>query len=337
MGAVATRASSDVASGAALASAGDPSSSRIVYGIVVALLVIGVALVAVAVWVFRQTRVDPEVLAPLETMSDRRWRRLDPASQRRMLDEERPEGAEPLRPATSVPVPDEEFAAGTRPVDGFDDLKADPDDAAAAGDEAEVPDERVGAEGVAPRAGGGEPEADRDASASVDASSVQADAADVDGSGEVSTGDAEAVGVDEPGEPVPDGDGSGEVSAGDGEVVGVDESGEPVAAADGPVVEVSDEPTPVADESAEGLAPRHGSAGLVEGSVAGESQTHGSDVDDTAAPDGSDADVALAPDPAVAARTGSVDRTGDETPPIGGEAPLPEDVDPTDEPARTDG
>jgi hypothetical protein len=130
VGAVAARSVGVPGAAAAgvVGSAGDPSSSRIVYGIVVALAVIGVALVVVAVWVFRQTRIDPELLAPLETMSDRRWRKLDPASQRRMLDEERPEGAEPLHPATSAPAPDEEFAAGGRPVEGFDDLRSVPFD-----------------------------------------------------------------------------------------------------------------------------------------------------------------------------------------------------------------
>ena len=101
---------------------GDPSASRVVYGAVGALLLIGVMLVLLAVWLVRQTRVDPELLAPLETMSDRKWRKLDPASQRRLLDDERPEGAHPLMTAPMQPSVDAEFESGVMPVSSFDDL-----------------------------------------------------------------------------------------------------------------------------------------------------------------------------------------------------------------------
>lgn len=101
---------------------GDPSASRVVYGAVGALLLIGVMLVLLAVWLVRQTRVDPELLAPLETMSDRKWRKLDPASQRRLLDDERPEGAHPLMTAPMQPSVDAEFESGEMPVSSFDDL-----------------------------------------------------------------------------------------------------------------------------------------------------------------------------------------------------------------------
>ena len=37
----------------------------------IALVVIGVFLIGIGVWLFRQTRVDPELLAPLERMADR--------------------------------------------------------------------------------------------------------------------------------------------------------------------------------------------------------------------------------------------------------------------------
>ena len=53
------------------------------------LALIGVAFIILAVWLYKSTRVDLSLLAPLETMSDRKWRRLDPASQRRLLDDER--------------------------------------------------------------------------------------------------------------------------------------------------------------------------------------------------------------------------------------------------------
>jgi hypothetical protein len=76
-----------VAGPLALATAvGDPDGSRAVTAIVALLAVIGIGLVMVAIWLFRTTRPDPEVLAPLEIMGDRSWRRADPVWQRRKLD-----------------------------------------------------------------------------------------------------------------------------------------------------------------------------------------------------------------------------------------------------------
>ena len=77
---------------------------------VAGLVVIGVLFVLLGIWLFRQTRYDPPVLAPLERMGDKEWRRQrDPATQRRVLDELRPAGAEPLRPEASPPNLDAEF------------------------------------------------------------------------------------------------------------------------------------------------------------------------------------------------------------------------------------
>lgn len=104
--------------------ANDPSSSRLVYSIIVVLAVIGVVLVGVAVWLIRSTRVDPELLAPLERMDERAWRSKDPATQRRLLDEVRPPGAEPLQPSKEEPAVDEEFEEDHKPVPTFDDLAA---------------------------------------------------------------------------------------------------------------------------------------------------------------------------------------------------------------------
>ena len=82
----------------ALGSVGDPDGTRAVTSIVALLAVLGIGLVMLAVWLFRVTRPDPEVLAPLEVMGERKWRRADPVWQRRRLDEVRPDGAEPLQP-----------------------------------------------------------------------------------------------------------------------------------------------------------------------------------------------------------------------------------------------
>lgn len=106
---------------AAVAAVGDPDGTRVVTAIVALLAVIGIVLLMTAVWLYRATRPDPELLAPLEIMGDRSWRRADPVWQRRRLDEVRPQGAEPLEPSVAPPDLDEAFDRG--PVaSGFDDL-----------------------------------------------------------------------------------------------------------------------------------------------------------------------------------------------------------------------
>jgi hypothetical protein len=108
----------------ALASIGDPDGTRAVGSIILLLIALGLALVMVAVWLFKSTRPDPELLAPLEVMGERRWRRADPVWQRRRLDDLRPDGAAPLEPSVAPPDVDEAFDQG--PVaSGFDDLHAD--------------------------------------------------------------------------------------------------------------------------------------------------------------------------------------------------------------------
>lgn len=103
--------------------AADPGSSRLVYATVVGLVLVGAAFVVLAVWLIRQTRVDPDLLAPLERMGDGDWRRKDPATQRRLLDEVRPEGAEPLHTEPDPPGVDDEFEHAERSVRSLDDLQ----------------------------------------------------------------------------------------------------------------------------------------------------------------------------------------------------------------------
>ncbi len=103
---------SPIALGAAMPAqigATDPGSSRLVYAMVVGLAVVGIALVALGVWLIRQTRRDLEVLAPLELMGDPQWAKQDPATQLRALDAIRPAGARPLRFVASLPRFDAEF------------------------------------------------------------------------------------------------------------------------------------------------------------------------------------------------------------------------------------
>lgn len=111
----------------AVASVGDPAATRTVYTTVIILVVLGFVLAAVAVWVLRRTRPEPELLAPLETMDTRGWRKLDPAARRRALDESRPPGALPLRREASEPAVDESFST-VAPVASFDDLSDHHDD-----------------------------------------------------------------------------------------------------------------------------------------------------------------------------------------------------------------
>jgi hypothetical protein len=89
---------------------------------VIGLIVIGVLLVVLGVWIIRQTRVDLDVLAPLERMGDGDWKKRDRSTQRRMLDEVRPDGARPLAPAKRPPSLDDEFELATHPVTSFSDL-----------------------------------------------------------------------------------------------------------------------------------------------------------------------------------------------------------------------
>lgn len=104
--------------------AAEPDRSSTVWALVALLVVLGIALVMLAVWMVRMTRPDPEVLAPLERMSDRAWRNTDPVWQRRELDELRPEGAEPFERMAAPPDLDEQFDEGPQ-APGFDDLRGD--------------------------------------------------------------------------------------------------------------------------------------------------------------------------------------------------------------------
>ncbi len=106
---------------------GDQSSTRTVYAVILALAAIGVVLIFIGAWIFRQTKPDPELFAPLERMADRSWRQQDPAQRRRTLDEARPEGAQPLLREKSVPEVDQDFAQPKPSIGNFDDLRAEQD------------------------------------------------------------------------------------------------------------------------------------------------------------------------------------------------------------------
>jgi hypothetical protein len=103
------------------AAVGDPDGTRTVTSVVALLVVLGIGLVMLAVWLFKLTRPDDELLAPLEVMGERKWRRADPVWQRRRLDEVRPPDAQPLQPSVAPPDLDEAFDQGPS-ASGFDDL-----------------------------------------------------------------------------------------------------------------------------------------------------------------------------------------------------------------------
>jgi len=65
---------------------GDPTAARLVLLIVITLVVIGLALVAVAVWLVRATRVDPPEMAVLELMTTHAYLSADTEERERMIE-----------------------------------------------------------------------------------------------------------------------------------------------------------------------------------------------------------------------------------------------------------
>jgi hypothetical protein len=106
---------------------GDQSSTRTVYAVILALVAIGVVLIFIGAWIFRQTKPDPELLAPLERMADRSWRQQDPEQKRQMLDEARPDVEKPVLREKNVPEVDQDFALLKPSIGNFDDLAAEQD------------------------------------------------------------------------------------------------------------------------------------------------------------------------------------------------------------------
>jgi hypothetical protein len=75
------------------------------------LALIGAALLVATVWWWRSTRPEHPVLGPLETMSDRRWRRATTDERQRMIGESRP-------PASAAAEPDAQAVVVTDAPDG---------------------------------------------------------------------------------------------------------------------------------------------------------------------------------------------------------------------------
>jgi len=109
----------DLVAGAAADNAAETGA---IYGVVAALVLIGIALAVLAIWLIRQTRPESELLAPLERMHDRSWRKQEPAQMRRDLDEVRPTHARPVARGRNVPEIDDEFAQSQPRLATFGDL-----------------------------------------------------------------------------------------------------------------------------------------------------------------------------------------------------------------------
>ncbi|MSO58946.1 MAG: hypothetical protein EXQ63_01300 [Ilumatobacteraceae bacterium] len=68
------------------------------------LVLFGVALVIVTLSFWRAARIDPEALAPLEVMQDRKFNRADSQMRIELLNKFRPAGAEPIENMTAPSV-----------------------------------------------------------------------------------------------------------------------------------------------------------------------------------------------------------------------------------------
>lgn len=115
-------------------SVGDTGATTTVRLTVLALVVLGLALVVVTVWFWRSTEPDHPALGPLEVMSSRRFSRLSTLEQQQRLDAARPEGAEPERRSRSAIAAEaraRQLAAELQKLveatpEGFDDLDVEP-------------------------------------------------------------------------------------------------------------------------------------------------------------------------------------------------------------------
>jgi hypothetical protein len=99
------------------------STGTTVAVLVALLVVLGVVMIAVAMWLVRSTRSDHPALGPLETMGDRSFRRASTDRQATRLAASRPPGAPD--PAPIVPLDDEPEPVPTV-VEPAADSSADP-------------------------------------------------------------------------------------------------------------------------------------------------------------------------------------------------------------------
>jgi hypothetical protein len=104
------------------------STGTTVAMLVAVLVLLGLGMIALAVWLVRSTRSDPQALGPLEVMGDRRFRKGDADRRQANLDTARPAGAP--SPAPIVAEFDSSDASVPEPVvsgQSSDDSPADGD------------------------------------------------------------------------------------------------------------------------------------------------------------------------------------------------------------------
>ena len=97
------------------------ASDMRVNAISLGMVALGVSLFVVTLRYWRSAGEDPEVLAPLEVMSDRRFARADEAARVEILNSVRPEGEVPVEHIAAPAILDHEPAQQERPFrDSFD-------------------------------------------------------------------------------------------------------------------------------------------------------------------------------------------------------------------------
>lgn len=97
------------------------ASDMTVNALSVAMIVLGIVLLVVTLRFWASAGEDPEVLAPLEVMGDRRFARAGDAARVELLNTVRPDGAERVDHIEAPPVLDHEPAEQERPFrDPFD-------------------------------------------------------------------------------------------------------------------------------------------------------------------------------------------------------------------------
>ena len=97
------------------------ASDMRVNAISLGMVALGIALFVVTIRFWRSAGEDPEVLAPLEVMSDRRFARADEPARVEILNSVRPDGAEPVVHIAAPEILDHEPPQQERPFrDTFD-------------------------------------------------------------------------------------------------------------------------------------------------------------------------------------------------------------------------
>lgn len=97
------------------------ASDMTVNSLAIGMIVLGVVLAVVTVRFWRSAGEDPEVLAPLEVMGDRRFARADDGTRLELLNAVRPEGAEKPGHMEAPAILDHEPEQQERPFrDPFD-------------------------------------------------------------------------------------------------------------------------------------------------------------------------------------------------------------------------